>query len=51
MKKIKNNKKQAKSKTNPSAARGIDAANLEMSLKDEADGFYHFEDELSDYLE
>lgn len=45
------NKKQAKTKTNPSKARGVDAANLVMSLKDEADGFYHFEDELSDYLE
>lgn len=51
MKNAKNTQKKVKTKTNPSKARGIDAANMEMSLKDEADGFYHFEDELSDYLE
>ncbi len=48
---MKNAKNKARSKTNPSKARAVDAANLEMSLKDEADGFYNFEDELSDYLE
>lgn len=45
-------KKQANNKTakkNPSKATEKDIRNLEMSLKDEADGFYHFENELADY--
>lgn len=37
--------------TNPSKARKEDLRNLEMSLKDEANGFYHFENELADYDE
>lgn len=36
-------------KVNPSKARKVDVSNLEMSLKDEANGFYHFENELADY--
>ncbi len=46
-----NKNKNTKKGKNPSKAREEDLRNLEMSLKDEADGFYHFEDELSDYLE
>lgn len=38
-------------KNNPSKARDVDARNLEMSLKDEADGFYHFENSVDKYIE
>lgn len=38
-------------KKNSSTARDVDKQNLEMSLKDEADGFYHFEDKLDEYIE
>ena len=47
-------KKQANNKTvkkNPSKATEKDIRNLEMSLKDEADGFYHFEDSIDEYIE
>ena len=32
-------------------ARKIDMANLAMSLKDENNGIYHFEDELAEWIE
>ncbi len=41
-------KKNSEKKTNPSKARQIDVDNLEMSLKDESDGFYNFENELAE---
>lgn len=37
-------------KKNASAAREEDVRNLEMSLKDEATGFYDFENALDDYI-
>ncbi len=44
-------KKEKTKKKNPSKATAKDVANLEMSLKDEDDGFYNFEEELEDYFE
>lgn len=48
MKKGKTNKNKAKA--NPSKMREKDVRNLEMSLKDEADGFYHYENTLDKYI-
>lgn len=46
------NKKTTKTiKKNASSAREKDVRNLEMSLKDEATGFYDFENSLDDYIE
>lgn len=40
-------KKTAGKAANPSKARQTDVDNLEMSLKDEANGFYRFENDLA----
>lgn len=48
---MKNNQNAKNKKVNPSAAREKDVRDLEMSLKDEANGFYHFENAVDDYIE
>lgn len=48
---MKNEKTKKRDKLNSSKARDVDMQNLEMSLKDEADGFYHFENSLDEYIE
>lgn len=49
---MKTNKKSKKAgKKNPSAMTEKDVSNLEMSLKDEADGFYHFENSIAEYID
>lgn len=44
-------KNKVKSTKHSSNARNIDRANLEASLKDEANGFYHFESDLKKFME
>lgn len=40
-----------KKKRSARKAREIDKADLVMSLKDENNGIYHFEDELAEWIE
>lgn len=42
--------KQKNKGNNASKARDIDRQNLQSSLKDEADGFYHFESDLKKFM-